>query len=201
MIKGTTKELYIGKEEINIIDFWSNKVTLKYTDLKRIEYIFATKMRSGYILFVKRTNESNKFDFKNSANDLVLRAIDYIAEHAPDILLNEIEDISIPDNKEIFKKAKKSKGFSCPKCGSHDIDLLSTDANIKTKQETSLSLNPLKPFTVFNTKTVKKEKKSAVKIGLGIMTGGTSLLLTGTKHKAHNEYYCRNCGNKWISKK
>ena len=61
-------------------------------------------------------------------------------------------------------------------------------------------MNPFHPLTVFNTKEEKKEKKSAAKIGLGIATAGTSLIFTGTKKKAHNEYYCRDCGNRWIGK-
>lgn len=94
----------------------------------------------------------------------------------------------------------KGKGLSCPICGSHNIDLWSNEANMKEFQRTGLNLNPLHPLTPFKTKTVKKEKTSAAKIGLGLMTGGTSLLLTGTKKKAHNEYYCRDCGKKWIGK-
>lgn len=98
-----------------------------------------------------------------------------------------------------LKKAEK-KSLHCPKCGGHNIDLRADDANMKVHQKTSLNLNPLYPFTVVNTKEVKKEKKSAAKIGLGIMTGGASLLVTGTNKKKHNEYYCRDCGNKWIGK-
>lgn len=94
----------------------------------------------------------------------------------------------------------KQGGLSCPNCGSHNIDLWSNEANMKEFQRTGLNLNPLHPLTPFKTKTVKKEKKSAAKIGLGLMTGGTSLLLTGTNKKAHNEYYCRDCGKKWIRK-
>lgn len=90
--------------------------------------------------------------------------------------------------------------LSCPNCKGHNIDLWSDSANMNEFQRTGLNLNPLHPLTPFKTKTVKKEKKSAAKIGLGIMTGGTSLLVTGTTKKKHNEYYCRDCGNRWIGK-
>jgi len=88
----------------------------------------------------------------------------------------------------------------CPKCKSHNIDLWSNTANTKTVTKTKLDLNPLHPFTVFKHETVQKEKKSAGKVALGVMTGGTSLLMTGTKNKKHNEYYCRDCGNRWVGK-
>ena len=92
------------------------------------------------------------------------------------------------------------KTLSCPKCKGHNIDLWSNEANMKVKQKTSLNINPLHPLTIFNTKEVKKEKRSAAKVGLAIMTGGTSALITGTRSKKHNEYYCRDCGHRWIGR-
>lgn len=71
--------------------------------------------------------------------------------------------------------------LKCPKCKGTHIQLWNNDVNMKEKTKTSLNLNLLHPFTVFNHETVKKEKRSAAKIGLGIMTGGVSLLATGTK--------------------
>ncbi len=98
------------------------------------------------------------------------------------------------------KEIKSKGGLKCPKCKGHNIDLWSNTANMKVKQKTSLNLNPLHPLTIVNTKEVKKEKKSAAKIGLAMMTGGTSLLVTGTHNKKHNEYYCKDCGHRWIGK-
>lgn len=90
--------------------------------------------------------------------------------------------------------------LKCPKCRGTRIQLINNDLNMTTKTKTTLNLNPLKPFTVFNHKTEKKEKTSAAKVGLGIMTGGASLLVTGTKKKAHNEYFCTDCGHRWVGK-
>lgn len=90
--------------------------------------------------------------------------------------------------------------LKCPKCNRSDIGLLSTDNNMKVKHKTSLNLNPLHPLTIVNTKTVKKEKTSLAKVGLGMATGGMSLLVTGTKKKGHNEYFCKDCGYRWVGK-
>lgn len=90
--------------------------------------------------------------------------------------------------------------LKCPKCKSTHIQLLANDLNMTTKTKTSINLNPLKPFTVLNHKTEKKEKTSAAKVGLALMTGGTSLLFTGTKKKAHNEYLCTEYGHRWVGK-
>lgn len=196
-IKGTTKELFIGKEEINIFNFFGSKTTLKYSNMKKIEYCFATKIKCGYMNFVSRTNEKTTFEFAYKANEPILRAVDYISENCPNLPMVETEQ-----QEQIFAQTPKENksGLKCPKCKSHNVDLWSNEANYHIKQKTSVNLNPLHPLTVFNTKEEKKEKKSAAKIGLGIATAGTSLIFTGTKKKAHNEYYCRDCGNRWIGK-
>lgn len=90
--------------------------------------------------------------------------------------------------------------LKCPKCKGTHIQLLANDVNMVSDTKTSLNLNPLKPLTVFNHKTVKKEKTSKAKIGLALMTGGASLLVTGTKNKAHNEYFCTDCGHRWVGR-
>ena len=220
-IKGTTKELFVGKSEVNIITFIGNKVNIPYDNMKEIEYCFARGFSSGNLTFVKRTNEKVAFEFSSKVNDSILRTIDFISEHAPNVNLVERvpyeKSTALPvapqapnqqreePSAKIFDTSNTqpksyTKGLKCPKCKGHDIDLWSNVANYKIHQKTSVNLNPLHPLTVFNTKEVKKEKKSAAKIGLGIMTGGTSLLFTGTKNKAHNEYYCRDCGHRWTGK-
>lgn len=58
----------------------------------------------------------------------------------------------------------------CKKCRSSNITVLSNDRNIKSrKTTTSLNLNPFKPFTKYNHKTKEKKKKSAAKLGLGLI--------------------------------
>lgn len=86
--------------------------------------------------------------------------------------------------------------LKCPKCQSTNIELLSNDVNYK--KQTTLNLNPLKPFTIFDHK--KKEKTSKGKIALAVATGGASLMFTGTKNKKHLELFCKECGHRWKSK-
>lgn len=90
-IKGTTKELFIGKEEINIFNFFGSKTTLQYSNMKKIEYCFATKIKCGYMNFISRTNEKTTFEFAYKANEPILRAVDYISENCPDLPMVETE--------------------------------------------------------------------------------------------------------------
>jgi len=91
--------------------------------------------------------------------------------------------------------------LKCPKCKSAHVQLLAIDTNIKrTKKTTSLNINPLKPFTVFNHNEKKKKKTSKGKLAMGIATGGLSLMVGGTKQNKGNEYHCMDCGNVWAGK-
>lgn len=87
--------------------------------------------------------------------------------------------------------------LKCPKCKSANVSLWNDSANMKTKYKTSVNLNPLHPFTLTNTKEVKKGKKSAGKVMLNVMTGGVSGMIIGTE-KPHNEYHCNACGHVWM---
>ncbi|HLR70669.1 MAG TPA: hypothetical protein VK085_04475 [Pseudogracilibacillus sp.] len=85
--------------------------------------------------------------------------------------------------------------IKCPKCKSAHIELIGTDANVKkTKRSSSLNINPLKPLTVYNHKEKKVKKKSAGKLAAGFLTGGASLMVTGTKSNKGREFLCLDCG-------
>lgn len=68
-IKGTRKELYIGKTECNIITFWGNKITIEYEDLKRIDYQYCAPGQSGYINFIDSSGKISQFEYKDKLND------------------------------------------------------------------------------------------------------------------------------------
>lgn len=90
-----------------------------------------------------------------------------------------IKKMSVDDLKKIIKDGKIANGeiIECPNCKSHNIEILTTGKNCKEKYKTTLNLNPLKIFTLTNTKKVVKETS-----------------------KEHNEYFCKNCGNRWVGK-
>lgn len=199
VIKGISKEIYPTKNAICTLNLVGQQVAIEYTNLKRVEYFFAPKWGTGYIIFVTRTNEKEKVEFKQKINEEILKLTDFLRKKYPNIEFVEQEESEAGKSNSTLTP-NQYNGLKCPKCKGHNIDLWSNEANYKIKRKTSVNLNPLHPLTILETKEEKKEKTSAAKIGIGIMTGGTSLLVTGTKKKAHNEYYCRDCGHRWIAK-
>lgn len=94
-----------------------------------------------------------------------------------------------------IKSKSNYKIIKCPNCNGAHIQILDNRT-----MKTTLNMNPLKPFTVYNHKEVKKTKKkvSKGKIIAGIATGGTSVLVTGARKKVEvDSYFCMDCGCQW----
>lgn len=118
----------------------------------------------------KDTNISNKSTIKYDD--------DYICSNCLQKLYSKKIYFNIKKhNIEELKKIVLEPEFKleCPNCHSHNLEILSTDKNYKTKYKTTININPLKIFTLTNTKEIKKETS-----------------------KKHNEYFCKDCGNRWI---
>lgn len=95
-IKGTGKELYIGKTGVNLITFMGNKVSITYDEMKRIDYCYATT-KKGYMNFVTKTNIIENFSFSNNANELIQKTIDFIHEYAPNL---DVVEYNLDDKKK-----------------------------------------------------------------------------------------------------
>lgn len=89
-IKGTTKELYVGKTGVNLITFMGNKVSITYNEMKRIDYCYATS-KKGYINFVTQANIIENFNFSNNVNELIQKTVDFIHEYAPNLEMIEYQ--------------------------------------------------------------------------------------------------------------
>ena len=89
----------------------------------------------------------------------------------------------------------------CPRCKSSNVQLMNDHANIKstkTKTKVTANLNPLHPLTIANVKTTTKvkKKKSGTKVAAALMSGGTSMMVTGgLKSNKSMQYHCLDCGN------
>lgn len=88
-IKGTTKELFIGKTKINLFTFMRNRITIDYSEMKRIDYCYATTLHPGYMNFILKSDKIENFSFSASANEPIGRTVDFIKEHAPTLFLEE----------------------------------------------------------------------------------------------------------------
>ncbi|MEJ8760612.1 restriction endonuclease [Enterocloster sp. HCN-30185] len=88
-IKGKSQELFVGKSGINIITFMGNRISIKYTEMKRIDYCYANAIRSGYMNFVLKSDKIQNFAFTISANEPIGRTVFFIKEHAPTLIFKE----------------------------------------------------------------------------------------------------------------
>lgn len=213
VIKGENMKVYKKDELVaddslsNYILLWSKtsalvggqtEIVFFHPDMKNSLQILSAQRSSNYDTIMEFSAICDLY-FTKDIQKSAFTAYGYNAARlkTPATSCNVVQEHNIPVTNTVHPS---KNALCCPNCRGHNIDLWSDSANMKEFQRTGLNLNPLHPLTPFKTKSVKKEKKSAAKIGLGVMTGGTSLLLTGTKKKKHNEYYCRDCGNRWVGK-
>lgn len=126
-------------------------------------------------------------------------------------LINELKGLkgepteqpkAVAKAKPVSRPAPRPNVKRCPKCKSANIELVDDDVK-DVKKSTSVNVNPLKPFTVFNHKEKEKKKKvrSKKKVAMAMLTGGASLLVTGgTKTTVHKKFVCKNCYHTWYEK-
>ncbi len=123
------------------------------------------------------TTIANKSGLKYNNENICFNCSKLLSKQKVNIF--NIQNFSLNDlrNKINIEKIENGEILICPICHSHNIELLSNDKNYKTKKRATVNLNPFKPFTIVNIKEVKKETD-----------------------KKHNEFLCKECGNRWIGK-
>lgn len=94
-IKGDGQELYVGKKESNIINYFGTKTKIIYDDLIRIDYCYFSKGDGGYLDFVKSSGRPIRFRFYKNANEKIERTIDLIRENNfdLDIIEHKVSDM------------------------------------------------------------------------------------------------------------
>lgn len=197
------------KLEDGIIKMGLVSVDLK--DVKTVYHVRPAMFSNGYIYF------STDGKPPKSETAVTYRGFMYGGNQAAEVenlieIIELLDHIEIKDNyanvKELVekketnkKKRSLGKTINCPRCKSANVQLIATDTNIKrTKKSTSININPLKPLTVFNHKEKKKKKRSKGKMAAAVLTGGGSLLFTGTEDNKGREFHCQDCGRTWKSK-
>lgn len=222
ILKGILKTLTFTHQEIVLKPTLGKETVISISDLIDVKYSEGTFTQNGYMAFCTvdgkgvdvvspQTASINSHGImfqkpQNSvANDIytnlkskISSNVNAVNQDSNPVINNVTINNSVSDTN--YEKKKSFGAFCCPKCRGTNIQLWGTSANMTEFQRTGLNLNPLHPLTPFKTKTIRKEKKSGAKLALGLVTGGASLLVTGTKNKKHNEYFCQDCGKRWIGK-
>lgn len=88
-VKGISQTLFVRKKEASIITFCGNKKLIVYENLKRIDYMYATKSVLGYIDFVNNNNHITRFVFNTKANEKIVKTTKLISEKCPELAMNE----------------------------------------------------------------------------------------------------------------
>ena len=102
-IKGTTKELYVGKTESNIIDRKHNKTKIEYDKLRHIEHMVYIGGNGGWLKFSPKEGESVLFEFPEDSKSKIIMAINLIEQNNPDLKI-----INVPSEKPNTSKILKS---------------------------------------------------------------------------------------------
>lgn len=120
-IKGTNKELFIGKTEVNIFDSKRKRHTIKYENLDKIEYWLADQ-ESGKLVFSTKKMKIS-FAFKEAENDSILRAINYIRDKSPETTIELLSEGNRSNTKSNLVKIRHQKCKSCGKDYDSETDI------------------------------------------------------------------------------
>ena len=88
-VKGVGQTLYIGRNGIRIKEFPEKDIRFGYDGLVSIEYQYADNSRYGFLRFKLDVGNIHTFCFRRNGNEPVSRAIPYIKNYAPGVVMEE----------------------------------------------------------------------------------------------------------------
>ncbi|MDB2016770.1 SHOCT domain-containing protein [[Clostridium] symbiosum] len=182
-IKGTSKELFVGKEEINLITFIGNKITIPYSVMKGVNYSYASRLKTGFLLFKRNDNTNIRFDFGYSVNEKITQTINFINEHQPWLETKEFDINEFKNNRSASLtpiSGYKELGLSSLTLSIHqrvDGSIYFNSDTSKLYTISSYEWNGPEYDVVTNTsanvtgKNTTKKQGKALKIGAGALLG------------------------------
>lgn len=182
-IKGTSKELFVGKEEINLITFIGNKITIPYSVMKGVNYSYASRLKTGFLLFKRNDNTNIRFDFGYSVNEKITQTINFINEHQPWLETKEFDINEFKNNRSASLtpiSGYKELGLSSLTLSIHqrvDGSVYFNSDTSKLYTISSYEWNGPEYDVVTNTsanvtgKNTTKKQGKALKIGAGALLG------------------------------
>ncbi|GKG99072.1 hypothetical protein CE91St54_10040 [Hungatella hathewayi] len=115
-IKGVSSEIFIGKSEVNLIDSKKKRYKIQYDDLDKIDYWLSDK-ENGKLIFITKNKQKYCFEYRDTVNDTVLKAIDYIKDKKPELTIELLSE-ELRHKSKVRKKASvKIKRQKCKNCG------------------------------------------------------------------------------------
>ena len=122
-VKGKSQEWYVGKKRTTLISWSGKRLDFEYDDLNRISYFFADGFHVGNVTFIKNRAKKLYLILVLNQNDAVIRAINLIEEHNPNLILDKIEPAKSSERKSSNSKLCKfckteipAAATVCPNC-------------------------------------------------------------------------------------
>lgn len=199
---------------ITIITAFIHLLNQRYTKID--DMLIEDHIENNMLDIQQCLDDYMKYNPKEDVQKVNTKIVDYFCNHyeivkRPDIRKapnkNNTQNIHLEaqqlqkHNNHKLLKSNITKKFCCPYCGSTDISLID-DAPGGYE---SISYGPMVThhtdkniglgYGVFKIEKRKKKKKvfSKRKALAGLLTGGSSLLVTGIKSKVTSEWICNNC--------
>ena len=115
-IRGVSSEIFIGKTEVNIIDYKKRRYKIQYDDLLEIDY-WISDNENGILSFITKSNQGYCFEYYYTVNDTVLKAIEYIKDRNPELPIKLLSEELRHKHKMRKKVSVKIKLKKCKNCG------------------------------------------------------------------------------------
>lgn len=115
-IRGVSSEIFIGKSEVNLIDSKKKRYKIQYNDLVKIGYWLSNE-ENGKLIFLTKNNQKYCFEYRDTVNDTVLKAIDYIKDKKPELPIELLSEELMQKYKVRKKGSVKIKCQKCKNCG------------------------------------------------------------------------------------
>lgn len=118
-VKGVTKDLYVGKEEISILTLIGKRISVPYEDMKCIKFSYGEKSKLGNMMFVRKDDTIVHFKFPAKANDQIDQSINSINKHQPELLVKKLNGGKKKPTTKLCKYCKTEIPYGariCPQC-------------------------------------------------------------------------------------
>lgn len=102
IINGITQKLSIKENRITVIPLLGKEIGIPYSTLKRIDYCYAEKFKTGYVAFIDYNNQRIQFNYNSGNNEPIKNMMNSIAMNNPHVLLKKYAQEENKNDRSIY---------------------------------------------------------------------------------------------------